>query len=320
MKKATSVLFFLALVVLFIQILIGFPIKIDFLEEKSEKKIDQNNSQTDGAEQVMQGVHLLVESSAGARDWELFAKAADGYQGKGVWELQNVKLLFYNQNKVDFTVTGESGQIDTKTKDMEVRGRVVMSSVNGYEFRSDKVEYKADLRKITSPSSISMTGPDDESNKGIQVQANRMVTWVGDSRMQIMGNVIAKKELSQGKMMQIYSEDAEFSGKNRQVKFSNKVTMEVDSMRVEGPEAEFNYNEANLLKSVVIKGGVRASDQDKMSTSDAVIFDPLKNHYLLTGKPKVLQEDDEIIGDQILLIDGGRKVKVENMKAKVGDQ
>lgn len=318
MRKATSVIFFLALVVLFLQILVGFPIKVDFLDEPISKSKTEDFSNSGAAEQVMQGVHL-VESSSGNRDWELFAKAAEGYQGKGVWELKNVKLLFYNQNKVDFTVTGDEGQIDTKTKDMQVRGKVLMSSVNGYEFRSEKVEYLATQRKIISPSNISMIGPDDESTKGIEVQANKMITMVADSKMQIFGDVIAKKELSQGKIMQITSDEAEFSGRNRQANFIGKVTMEVDSMRVEGPEAEFKYNDGSLLQSVIIKGGVRASDQDKMSTSDTVTFDPLKNHYLLKGNPKVLQEDDEIIGDQILLIDGGRKVKVENIKAKVGD-
>ena len=88
------------------------------------------------AEQKMAGVHL-VESQKGTRDWELFAKDAEGTQGNGAWLLKTVKVQFYNKEQIDFIVTGQSGKIDMKSKAMKITGQVRITSMNGYIFESE---------------------------------------------------------------------------------------------------------------------------------------------------------------------------------------
>lgn len=68
------------------------------MESTSENNPETAGSRKDlshysGAQQKMEGVHL-VESRKGSRDWELFAEVAEGYEGKGAWELKKCQSSF----------------------------------------------------------------------------------------------------------------------------------------------------------------------------------------------------------------------------------
>lgn len=333
MRKLTGILFAIFMVFLFLEILVGFPIHLEHEPEPVETKPAQ--AATDGkaggnsqkppekgteTQQKMQGVHL-VESRKGNRDWELFSESAESNQGKGAWKLQNVRVLFYNNDKVDFTVTGKSGTIDSESKNMKIEGDVVTKSSNGYTFQSNSVAYLAAQRVIYSPDEIRMMGPPDDKGKGLILTGERMEAHVEESLMVIKEKVVATKTLSDGKKFQIRAGSAEFSGKSRLAHFSNDVAIDVGAMKMQGPEANFEYRSgADILQSVVVKGGVKVSDVDKYATSDTVNFDPEQNKFTFNGRPRVVQNNDEITGDQIVFIDGGKKVKVEKIKARVEKQ
>jgi len=98
MKNLKNIIFIVLLIFLFVEVLIIFPNKLEQQEtQEAPAAVTQNDpSQPD---QKAQGIHL-VETQQGSRDWELFSQVAEGYQGKSaVWELQNVKVLFYNKEK-----------------------------------------------------------------------------------------------------------------------------------------------------------------------------------------------------------------------------
>lgn len=305
---------------LFLEILIGFPIHLEnpSIDDKITPK--QDLTQETGAEQKMKGIHL-VESRSGDRDWELFAQAAEGFQGQGKWELKNVRVLFYSQDAVQFTVTGESGTIDTKTRDIQVKGDVKIISVNGYRFQTEVVNYLAANRLLKSPEKIKMLGPSDGLGKAIELNGGNMETQVDQSVMKIGDNVQAEKALENGKNFVIKSKGAEFLGNSYSARFFDQVSIELDSMKMEGPEANFQYDKGkDFLQSILVKGGVKVSDIDKYATSEQVRFEPLENKFILRGHPRVVQNNDEIQGDQIVFIDGGKKVKVENIRAKMEQQ
>jgi LPS export ABC transporter protein LptC len=317
MSTLKSIFLGLFVVVIFFEIFIGFP---TVLESKPEVPPAEISAADGGAQQKMQGVHL-VESQKGARDWELFADQAEGFEGQGSWDISNVKVLYYNQEKIEFTVTGDKGKLNTLSKDMEIEGNVLVVSNNGYRFQAPSVFYNSQTRKLKSPADIKMKGPSDTQGDGLMVTGNVMVADVATSEMQIERNVVGEKKLNNGKAFRIQSGSASFSGQSKKAKFSERVTIIVDTMRMEGPEAEFNYeSEKDFLQSVLVSGGVRVSDLDKYATAERVQFDPIVDKFVFTGRPRVVQHNDEIMGDQIIFIDGGKKVKVENIKAKVERQ
>ena len=332
MSKIKQILFALFVVFLFVEIVFVFPASLenDIPEPVPVKKPEAKASSTGGAksadsmktatEQTMQGVHL-AESNAGSRDWELFAETAQSTKGDGSWVLTNAKVLFYNADKVDFIVTGKTGSFDPQSKNMTVVGDVVTKSANGYTFYSQSVLYNANTRLIRSPETIKMVGPPDGKTKGLTLTGASMETYVEQSLMRINKDVKAQKTLADGKEFLIQSQQAEFSGQNRLARFVGEVSIEVGTLKLEGPEANFEYRPGvDLLQSVMVKGGVKVSDLDKFATSDTVKFDPEQNKFTFNGRPRVVQNNDEITGDQIIFIDGGKKVKVEKIKGRVEQQ
>ncbi len=339
------------MVFLFLEILIGFPISLEHeplpteaeqIEKKAkEKAAEEEKKKRDQivedalragkvpppeekkevaaleTQQKMQGVHL-VESRKGSRDWELFSEAAENTQGAGAWKLAKVRVLFYNNDRVDFIVTGDRGNIEGESKNLRIEGNVVTKSSNGYTFESNSVIYQSTNRIIRSPDAIRMIGPPDEKGKGLVLTGQQMEAWVDENLMKIHEKVVANKTLNDGKQFQIKSRSAEFSGKSRLARFIENVSIEVGSMKMEGPEANFEYRPgADILQSVLVKGGVKVSDVDKYATSDTVKFDPEQNKFTFNGRPRVVQNNDEITGEQIVFIDGGKKVKVEKIRARM---
>lgn len=335
MTKIKNLIFIILLVFLFVEVLIIFPSRLEHEDEaairarvevqekeikereeriKRGEKIDEPSSL---AEQKMQGVHL-VESQQGARDWELFALSAEGNQGLGNVKLNKVKVLFYNKEKVEFTVTGDAGTMDSKTKDLSVVGNVVTRSENGYVFQTPSIFYLAKTRVIESPEQVLMQGPKDASGLGMFLKGQRMKVQVDQSKIEILDKVAAQKPEKDGKKFEISADGAELSGKNRQAKFLGKVQIRYDNMKLEGPEAAFLYkSDQDILSAVSVQGGVKVSDALKMATSDSVSLDLLANKYVFKGSPRVIQNNDELSGDEIIFLDGGKKVKVERVRAKV---
>jgi lipopolysaccharide export system protein LptA len=163
-----------------------------------------------------------------------------------------------------------------------------------------------------------MKGPSEGSTGGIVVRGRRMKVYVDSSKMVIQDKVSADKPHKDGKKFQVMADGAEFNGKNHEAKFLGSVRMNYDNMRLEGPEASFLYNKsANLLSSVEVRGGVRVSDVDKFATADKVNLDLLANKYIFQGRPKVIQNNDELTGEEIVFLEGGKKVKVERVRARV---
>lgn len=316
MRIGRAILFGFLLVLLFLEILVGFPVKLEWGKDSQESS-DEVFNDTNTADKVMEGVHF-VESKLGNRDWELFAERAEEHGGRSEWELQNVKILFYSKDAVQFTVVGKTGKIDTKTKDITVAGDVLTQSTNGYQFQTNSINYNSKQRILLSKDKVKMTGPSDGNKKGLKVDGGMMVTQVDDSLMTIKDSVTASRAINNGKSVIIKSKEAQFSNKSNSAKFLTNVSVELDSMKMEGPSAEFQYKPgADLLQSIYMNGGVKMSDFDKYATSEAVQFDPSDNKFTLSGKPRVVQNSDEIMGDQIIFLDGGKKVKVEKMRARV---
>lgn len=320
MAKFKNLIFISLLILLFVEVLIIFPSQL----EREEKKVVHEGPKPVPAastslvsEQKMEGVHL-VESQKGARDWELFADEAEGKQGTASWKLKKMRVFFYNKEKVEFTVTGDEGSIDSKSKNLQIKGNVVTQSVNGYVFKTPSIAYNSVSREIQSPEQVQMMGPPDASGGGLSLKGYNMTAFVDSSLMKIHKDVVATKALKDGKKFEVSSDGAQFSGKNNEAKFLGAVRVNYDNMKLEGPEASFLYNSgANILSSIAVKGGVKVSDVDKFATSESVSLDLLANKYVFKGSPRVVQNNDELIGEEIVFLDGGKRVKVENVRAKV---
>lgn len=304
----------LLFLVLVVEIVIIAPRSI---RDSVELPPPSNPKPTHPVEQVMQEAHL-VETRDGGKEWELWAGEAIRYKLKDNLALNRVKVVFFGKGGIFFTVTGDRGNVEVQTKNMRIDGNVVTRSSNGYRFRTDSAIYNSEQRMLRSPSQVKMDGPKDKHGEAIRLTGRSMEAEMNTSVIRIIGNVRAEKTIEQDKPVHIRSRRAVLSSKTNLARFEGDVVMDMKSMRVTGPEAEFEYDPSSeAVKSLLVSGGVRMSDIDKWATSDRVRADFLANRMVLQGNPRVVQNSDELVGDEIVLLDGGKKVKVENARARV---
>lgn len=278
-----------------------------------------DDGETPATHQKATGVHL-VESKEGQRDWELNASSASSVKGDGSWELEKVLVKFYNLKSVEFTVTGERGHFDSKTRNISIQGQVVTETANGYTIRTDSISYISKDRLLESPGLVDLVSKPKFEGRSMRMKGSGLQGWVDRKELLIQHDVQGVYPIRAGQEFSLLAGSALLKTVDSSASFEGAVKLKVGDKVIEGPTALFLYgDESDILKAVQINGGVRMRELEKSrsATSDSVRFDPESNSYILSGNPRVVQDLDEILGEQITLLDGGRKIKVEKMKARV---
>ena len=316
MSKFKKWAFGFLLIFLFVEIWISFPIQLEKKSSTDKPKTDVKSISLNSSKRI-EGVHF-VESREGKQDWELFAEVAEERKGNEDWELSKVKILFYSDEGLEFTVVGDSAQIGGAIRNISVNGNVFVKTANNTKLTMNSLEYIAEGRKLQSKTRIQLEGPTDKGQPPFKLVGGKMNCPIDQGGIFISGGVDAKRRLPNGKDIKILSEKVELGTKQKKVQFLEKVQVSVDTIQLESPSATFMYkDDKELLQSILVNGGVRLSDVDKFATAEEIKLDPMLNQYILSGKPRVVQGGDEVIGERIIFIDGGKKVKVENMKIRM---
>lgn len=273
----------------------------NFQEEKSST-----------VEQKMQGFHL-VENDEHEKGWELFGNEAVG-RADGQWILKSVKVKFFSHNLPSYTVTGDLGEVDGKSKDMWIRGNATTASANGYSFKTDTVRYIASQKLMTSSDPVVMSGPSDSSGPGFHLTGEKLLVDMEKNKMSILEKIVASKTIS-GKQFHLTSGRADFSNRDQEATFVGNVIMKLGTTLVKAPFATFQYsNSKKIIEKIILNNKVEFSDADKKGFCEELIFDLPDNKMTMRGQPKVVQGEDEIKGHEIVFLDGGKKVKINKDK------
>lgn len=314
-----SLLFTVIVFFIFLEILIISPRVLekpneDQLEYNKIKALAASQNNKNAVEQKMLGVHY-VENSATQKGWELFANEASGTTDSQ-WVLKIVKVQFFTNDDASFTVTGQVGEVDGATRDMLVRGQVMTNSSNGYAFKTDSLRYVARFKQMTSSDAVEMTGPADAKGSGFKLDGVGLLVDIKKNKMTILDQVHAEKMID-GKRFTLTSLTAEFSNKNQEALFSGNVKMRLGPTFVEAPNAFFVYSKASkALQKITLYKGVKMVEGDRLATCDELEFDLENDKMTLRGQPRVQQGEDEIVGQEIVFLDGGKKVRINKVDIK----
>ena len=275
---------------------------------------------SDGVDQSMNGMHM-IETLEGAREWELWSDRALSFKSRERLELTGVKAIFFSTNGVTFTVTGKKGVVQVKSKNLRVEGDVVTQSSNGYRFETAAVEYDSSARRLTARQAIKMQGPPDTEGHRLKLTGLSMKASLKASEIEIERDVRAEKTLPGERVAYVRSQRALFSGLDRTAQFAGEVILDMDATRITGPRAKFAYDsEGRTIKSVLFTGGARVSDADKFASARDVQVDFKENRFVFRGEPRVVQNSDELRGEEIIFLDGGKRVQVTGARAKVDEK
>lgn len=317
MGRKSLILLLLLFGLLVFEIIVFAPKEIG-LDGRSDSKLNNNSLDEigDQTKKIVQGIHV-VEAKGSSIDWELWADRADQTSTQSLWQLEEVKSKFYGVQRVEYTVTGKTGEVSEDQKKMKVQGKVLTQSTSGFSFESDEIVYNSGAKQLESPDSIKMRGPKDKNGDRLLLTGKDLVADLKTNTISIGRDVVAQKIVKKDQIVKIRSKRARFNNEKKTARFIGNVVIDYDSMRITGPRAEFKYRKgSDLIESMVVEGGTRVTDLDKWATSDklSVFFDD--ERYVLQGKPRVVQNNDELRGDKIIFLDGGKKVRVENARAK----
>jgi LPS export ABC transporter protein LptC len=274
-------------------------------------------SDNDGG-QWIEGVHL-IETTEGRKEWELRADRAMSLKDKANWDLKKVNAKFFSKNDDGnfFTVTGDDGKVVTETKDMYVHGNVIVRSTNGYEFKTQSVNYDSKTRSLKTNDPVQMFSVGDSDGGAMDLTGVGLNADMESQTMDVLQDVKLNRELKDGRKVVVRSEKARFYSKNKSADFSGRVIVDIGASRITGPLAKFQYDsEKKALSSMEVEGGVNLTDVDKWATAKKVKMSFLQDQFVLTGSPRLVQDSEELLGDQIIFSEGGKKVEVHRGKAK----
>lgn len=311
-----SVLFLLLIIFIFIEIIVISPTLLEKSNDEESFHTD-NHATTDSSkgnlvknevEQKMRGVHL-VESRDNENGWELYANEAAG-TSDSKWIVKKVKIQFFNDNKTNYVVTGDIGEIDGSSKDMVIHGHVTTTSSNGYLFKTDTLRYSSKQKTMTSPDIVVMEGPSDKNGRGFRLKGERLLVDISANTMSILDKIVATKIIND-KNFRLTATRADFSNKNQEAVFSGYVKMTLGALKLQSPLASFYYSEASdALIKVLLQRGVVFTQDDRKGICNELEIDLLEDKMTMRGNPKVQQGADEIKGYEIVFIDGGKKVRI----------
>lgn len=322
-----SIFLFVVIGLIFIQALLMAPQEISPAQLLEAKKIAAKEkaeieaekakhppvpTSRKAVEQKMVGVHL-VENVNNTKGWELRADEATGSSDE-LWVLKKVKVEFFNANESSYVVSGDVGEINGQTRNMTIRGHVITQSTNGYQFETEDLKYVADDKNLVSSSSVRMLGPDDKNGAGFELTGNGFKIDLAANKMYIQSNIEASKSIEK-KSFNVVSNAAEFSNKNQEALFSGNVRMSFDQTKITAPQAYFRYSEKQkMLQSILLKDQVMLKDEGKSAVCQQLLMNLIDDTMTLSGQPKVQMGEDEIQGEEIVFLEGGKKVKMNKVK------
>jgi lipopolysaccharide transport protein LptA len=219
---------------------------------------------------------------------------------------------------------------------MHIEGNVVTRTTEGYAFKTKSLSYSAKTKTLTTPDFVNLWGPKSEGRfelTGVGLNAD-----LQGSAMDILKNVHAIKDIASNgggtptmgaandnadevKTMTIKSEKSHVNGKTSEVHFQDNVQVDIEAIRMTGNEADFLYDKkTHGLTSLLMHGNVRVTDQEHWASSQyaQVLFK--KNEFILYGNPRIDQNGNEMRGEEIRFLKGGKEVRVSKAKARVEEQ
>lgn len=328
MPKLKNVFLTLLFLVLVIEVVVVAPKKLGRkrvaeYEAMMEKLKSESATGTDGkqilSDQTMRGVHL-VEASGDKKEWELGADLAQGFKD-GQWKLQGVKARIFGTSGTTYTVTGDRGIVSTQTKDMIIEGKVVTTSSDGYVFKTPSMHYNSQKKELGTPGAVQVYGP-KKANETFEFRGKGFNADLNTNVLIISKDVQAVKSITdRDQVMNIKSDHARMQGKNSEAHFEKDVQVDIGSVRMTGDVADFVYDQkTNALTSLLMQGSVKVTDQLRWATAEKVKVLFKENEFVLSGSPRVVQNDNELRGEEIRFLQGGKTIKVMRAKARVDSQ
>jgi LPS export ABC transporter protein LptC len=134
------------------------------------------------ADLTSKNIHLVGDKS-GLKGWELEAKEARHFLGGKMTVLEGIEAVFYIEKGGAIRLTGDRGKILHRTRDIELQGNIVISNADGYQMRTEGLQYDDGKRKIGSSQRVDIAG------RGLEITGKGMSIDLVTGRLTMGGGV-----------------------------------------------------------------------------------------------------------------------------------
>ena len=139
-------------------LLIGGAVYYFFLQSSgydiSAKNISIRGSEAD---LTIDQMHV-VQNKQGDKNWEMWAKTAKIYHKKNLTELEVIHIRYYPKNGKPLDITADNGEMENDSRNMLVRGNVLIKSSVGYTLRTDSLRFRPKDKQIDTDAKILLEG------------------------------------------------------------------------------------------------------------------------------------------------------------------
>jgi LPS export ABC transporter protein LptC len=135
-----------------------------------------------GADLTIANIHQTATRD-GRKEWSLDAASARYQNAEKQVILSELSMTFYLENQQDLKLTADSGVLLTESKDVEVKGNVVLKSGDA-QMKTEDLRYRHAQRILASLSPVEITGASYRlTARRMQIDLNtNRATFEGDVR------------------------------------------------------------------------------------------------------------------------------------------
>jgi LPS export ABC transporter protein LptC len=121
----------------------------------------------------------FVQVKNGIKLWELKAEAVEYQQPKNLVSFKKVTLTYFPKGDKPIRLVGNLGSLDTQTKNIFIEGEVIISTPDGYELKVPSLNYRDDIREVTSEGTFTFKSSDlFLDGQGMTMNLDSQKVWV----------------------------------------------------------------------------------------------------------------------------------------------
>lgn len=169
----------LGCVVVFLSVVIGVLVA----KSRGSTRIPPSEIVQTKADYRIKEVHLQEEDRAGGR-WQLDAEYGEIFEGQGRTIMKKVTIRINQPTRV-WTVSGDAGELQRDTRDVELRGNVVVVTSDGLRLETSRLNWTAAEQRAWTDEPVTIR------RDGVMVQGRGFETRVNEEVTRIKGRLRA---------------------------------------------------------------------------------------------------------------------------------
>ena len=138
------------------------------------------------SDQQIREIHLQEDGKTGYR-WSLDAEQADSYDSTGKTLLRKVVLAIEEPTR-KWTITGDEGDLVQQTRDVEMRGHIVLTSSDGLRLETSVLRWQAGAQRLWTNAPVRIT------RDGTTIEGSGLVVNMTQETAEVAGRVRAEFE------------------------------------------------------------------------------------------------------------------------------